>query len=148
MTKTQISLLRENSSILASKIRELCENKIAENLRLANEQNAKKFECLLTYVKDSTDTLVDKLLADRDRLAARIDEIKTSIETSKQAQESLLKSRNEFSKVRFSQILFPPKNIENFPVRRFFVKSSIFDRQNTTKILCITPNSLFSYFLE
>ncbi|XP_043277605.1 kinesin-like protein Klp61F isoform X2 [Venturia canescens] len=98
MTKEQISILRNNALNLAPRIRELCENKIAENLRLVNEQNAKKFECLLTYVKDSTDTLCEKLLTDRDRLAASIKEIRRSVETSKDDQQNLLKSQNEFSK--------------------------------------------------
>lgn len=106
MTEQQASILLETSAKLAPRIQELCENKIAENLRLVNEQTAKKFENMLTYIKDSTATFSETLLADHEKLLKRIVEMQDIIETLKRAQDESAKRRNDFLQVKVNFFMF------------------------------------------
>lgn len=106
MTEQQTGVLQEISAKLAPRIQELCENKIAENLRLVNEQTAKKLENMLIYIQDSTATFCETLLADHERLSKRMVEMQETIETSKREQVEAAKRRNDFSQVKLNFFIF------------------------------------------
>ncbi|XP_012285273.1 kinesin-like protein Klp61F [Orussus abietinus] len=98
ISKSECYALNKLSAMLAPKLYELVQNKIAENLYELNEGITKRIEEISSYVKQSGDRVCDNLLADRDRLWQAVSDIKGIVETSTQKQNEMLQNRQNFVK--------------------------------------------------
>ena len=99
MAKTEDSRLHEISAKLASKLPEIVDNKIAENLRSINEEISLKLENLKIFVKESLSFVANHLLKDRDRLATDLKNLKKVNEACIENQNKIQESRKTFEKV-------------------------------------------------
>lgn len=99
MTEHQCKFLNDVSARLTSKIHDLVQNEIANNLQQLKDDVSEKLNELLMYTDESISQLCSYKLEECNRLHQIIDDIKENTQTIGKGNDKIMKEQKRFMEV-------------------------------------------------